>query len=424
MLGKFPMGDRWAAELFAAVLPPSRLKNVRPHQGDAVAHRLVRVWWSGANRAGFSAFTERVRAAFLLLDNAFEHAPEPMALIVDQTFELLRDLLQRESSLDAATRVKHDDNLQARFAAQLAFYEFLHESFHRTLGASYVIADALTRTDAGVSGLIDDDGKVARWQIAEVEKGRGLRSGMLTAGIEPHLRNCAAHHLYRILDDTHIELKDVDPRTGQVTWGPVVWTHWELHTNVRRLFTTCSVLLISLGCFHITNGRTIRARGWGTQEPLRQKRRDIVKAELYGPADCFGFSVESVQQGTSGALEIGLRVKGDTVIEQKTLIITGGAVPFAYERHVRTEWAPLRSQVYGFLQISYDIHGAYEVLRVTVTSRDGQQQLGQIQASLDARHAMLSGEETVEAMRARLAVDTLADQDMPVVLEGPIVPAS
>jgi len=64
------------------------------------------------------------------------------------------------------------------------------------------------------------------------------------------------------------------------------------------------------------------------------------------------------------------------------------------------------------------------VLRVTVTSRDGQQQLGQIQASLDARHAMLSGEETVEAMRARLAVDTLADQDMPVVLEGPIVPAS
>ena len=158
MFGQFPMGDRWAAELFAEVLPPSRAKNVRIHQGDAVAHRLVRVWWSGANRAGFSAFTERVRAAFLLLDNAFEHAPEPMALIVDQTFELLRDLLQRESSLDAATRVKHDDNLQARFAAQLAFYEFLHESFHRTLGASYVIADALTRTDAGVSGLIDDDG--------------------------------------------------------------------------------------------------------------------------------------------------------------------------------------------------------------------------------------------------------------------------
>jgi hypothetical protein len=99
-------------------------------------------------------------------------------------------------------------------------------------------------------------------------------------------------------------------------------------------------------------------------------------------------------------------------------------VPHAYEREVRTEWAPLRLQIYGFLQISYDIHGAYDVVRITVASRDGQQQLGQIEASLDARHAMLNGEETVEAMRARLAVDTLADQNIPVVLEGPIVPTS
>ena len=99
-------------------------------------------------------------------------------------------------------------------------------------------------------------------------------------------------------------------------------------------------------------------------------------------------------------------------------------MPHAYEREVRTEWAPLRSQVYGFLQISYDIHGAYDVVRVTVADRDGQKQLGHIEASLDARRAMLSGDETVEAMRTRLAIDTLADQDIPVVFEGPVVPAS
>jgi len=127
------MGDRWAAELFAAVLPPSRAKNANVHQADAVASRLVRVWTGGEKN--FGRFTERVRAAFLLLDNAFEHTPEPMAMVVDETFIRLSELQQRESSLEDDTHGVQDDDLEAKFGSQLDLCEFLHERFHRTLAA-------------------------------------------------------------------------------------------------------------------------------------------------------------------------------------------------------------------------------------------------------------------------------------------------
>jgi len=415
------MGDRWAVELFAAILPPSRVKNVNVHQTDAIASRLVGLWMGGEKN--FGRFTGRVRAAFMLLDNAFEHAPEPMAMVVDDTFIRLSELQQRESSLEDDIHRAQDDDLEAKFGSQLQLCEFLHERFHRTLAAPYIVADALTRTGAPIAGLRDGDGRVERRRIAELETGRGLQPGTLTDGVEHHLRNSAAHHLYSVLDDNRVKLWDMDPKTNLITWGPVEWTFWELHTHVRRLSVTCSALLIGLALFDITNGRTIRARGWGVAERPRPRRRDIVKSELYGPAEWFGFAVESVEVSSGQPLVIGLRVKGDTILEQTTRILVGGAAPRAYQRDVRTEWGLLRDQVYGFLQRTYDIHGGYDVVRVTVTASDGKTALGQLEAPLEARHAMLEGKESIADLRARLTMDTLADEKIPVVLEGPIVPA-
>ncbi len=91
---------------------------------------------------------------------------------------------------------------------------------------------------------------------------------------------------------------------------------------------------------------------------------------------------------------------------------------------MRTVWSPLRDQVYGFLQRTFDIHDGYELVRVTVAASDGTTPLGQIVAPLDARRAMLPGKEPVEQLRARLPVDTLAEEKIPLVLEGPIIPTA
>ena len=87
-----------------------------------------------------------------------------------------------------------------------------------------------------------------------------------------------------------------------------------------------------------------------------------------------------------------------------------------------TEWGPLRGQVYGFLQMTLDAHGGYDVVRVSVVAKDGETSLGGIKAPLSERHAMWRGED-VEAIRARLPVDTLADEKIPIIIKGPTVPA-
>ena len=421
MLGKFPMGDRWAMDLYRDVLPASRLRNVQTAQHDAVASRLAKVWMTGGKN--FARFTERIRAAYATLDQAFDQTPEQVASVVYETFHQLGELQQREFSLESDARKASDDNLEARFGSLLKLCEFLHERYHRTLAAPFVAADAITRTGEATTDLIDADGRVTTARVRALEVGRRLRDGTLTDGVERHLRNSAAHHLYTILSDDRIRLWDVDPKTGQRTWGPVEWTWWELRTQVYDLSHTCSVLLLALALFDIANGRTIHARGWSVTAPPQPRLRDIVKSELKGMAERHGFTVESVEVAKDGALAIGLQVKGDEMPDQTTRIVVGGPTREHYQRHVRTEWGPLRDQVYGFLQMTFGVHDGYDVVRVTVASRDGKTALGQVDAPRVERQAMLHSKEPAEAIRARLPVDTLPDERIPVILEGPIVPA-
>ncbi|HZH42391.1 MAG TPA: hypothetical protein VFD85_15360 [Gemmatimonadales bacterium] len=409
-----------AAELLAAIIPPSRVKNIQAHQAAFVEDRLSRMWLSGVKDNP----TLRVKVLYQLLDSAFDQGPEPMALIADETFGRLRELQRRESSLMADAHKQHGDDLERKFATELAFFEFLHERMHRTLGAPYVTADAIARTQAPLAGLVDRDGRVTRRQVEAVEAGRGMKTGMLSEGLDHHLRNSAAHHLYSVVDDHHVRVWDVDPKTLRASWGPHEWSHWELKTRVWTLATTCSVLLLGLACFDIANGPTIRARRWGlVQSPRPQQRRDIAKAELEWPANSLGLEVESVEIADKGELVIGLRVMGETMLDQTTSILVGGARHLAFQREVRTLWSPLRAQVYGFLQATFDVHGGHDVVRVTVVGSDGKQALGHVEAPVDARRAMISGKESVEAIRARMSADTLDDEKIPVVIEGPVVPA-
>jgi hypothetical protein len=422
MFGEFPMGNHWAAKLFAAVLPPSRFGNVHIVHREAVASQLVRAVMSRS--ADLDALIERVHVAYAILDRAWDRDPERIAAVVDATFHRLGELQEREASLERDIHHASKDDLEARFGSHLVLYEFTSEQYYRTVAAPYVAADAISRTGEAVDDLIDGDGRANPARMKALEAGRGIRAGAVTDGLDRHLRNSAAHHRYSIIDDNHIRLRDVDPKTRETTWGPVEWTFWELRTNVYRLSNTCSVLLLGMAMFDIAYGPTMRARGWGSRGSRpRPKRRDIAKAELSSMADLHGFTVEGANVTGDGALSIALRVKGETRIAQTTAIIAGvgGAASGRYHQDVRTAWGTLRNQVYGFLQTTYDVHGGYEVVRVTVTAKDGKASLGQVDAPVAERDAMLHAED-IDTIRARLAVDTLADEKIPVIVKGPIVP--
>lgn len=415
MLGKLPMGPQWAAEFFATVLPPSAFPNVNVAHRDMVAALLVRATMERG--AVLKSLFGRVQVAFGVLVSAFDRDPVQTASVVYTTFERLGELQHREFSLEHETELAAKDDLEARFGTVLGLFEFTHEQYYRTLAARYVVADALTRTNESPMALIDADGRVDADRMVQLEEVRGVKGGTLTEGLDRHLRNSAAHHRYTILNDDRIRLWDMNPN-GTITWGPVEWRYWDLLQAVHRLSNTSSVLLLGLGAFDITYGNTIRARGWGPQEARpRPLRRDIVRSELILMAAEHGFYVEAVTIGKDGALVIDLRVKGETVIEQTTQIIAGGVevVHGRYQKvHLRTVWRQLRNQVYGFLQTTFDIHGGYDL--VTVRVQDGKTSLGTVHAELLERQAMLDGKEPVEAIRARLPTETLADRTIPIIL--------
>ncbi len=414
------MGNRWAAELFAAVLPPSKFKNVFIGHRDAVAAQLVRSVMSRRDNLG--RIIERVTAAYGLLDDAFHRDPKRIAAVVESTFRYMGELQERESTLEGRIHAVSDGELEARFGSYLELYEFTHEQYYRTLAAPYVAAHAITRTGEALIDLIDGDGRVEPFRMAAIEAGRDIKPGVLTEGLNRHLRNSAAHHRYSILDDDRVRLWDVN-RGGDYTWGPVEWKFWDLRTNVYLLSNTCSVLLLGIALFDISYSPTIRARGWGMTERPRPKRRDIAKSELTGMADVHGLTVEKVEVTRDGVLAISLKVKGETITEQTTKIVSGGdRIAEHFLQEVRTEWGPLRGQVYGFLQTTFDVHGGYDSVRVTVVAKDGKANLGTVEAPVAERLALIKGNEPIEAIRARLPVDTLTEENIPVIIKGPIVP--
>lgn len=419
MSNEFPLGQHWSAELFASVLPPSKFGNIFPPHAESVTAQVVRAVLF--RNDSLALIIQRVNHMYNVLDRAFELAPIPIANIVYDTFGILEELQQREFSIEHKVNDASKDDLESKFGSHLELYEFTYERFYRTLTAPYVVANSIVHPSESRKNLVEADGRssIPSAQLAETEL--SLPQGTLTMGLNNHLRNAAAHHRYSILTDNCIKLWDV-AKNGKYTWGPVEWTLWELRTNVCALSNTCSSLLLGLAMFDISHSPTIRHQGIARLHSPRPKRRDIVKSELNGMADLHGFFVDRVDVGNDGALQLNLRVIGESLPDQIRQIMSGGGngPNHLYFQKVTTLWNLLRDQVYGFLQMTLDAHGGYEIVRINVVDTNAKDQLGEVEAPLSERQAMWQGKEKVDTIRVRLPVDTLQDKKIPIIVKGPV----
>lgn len=413
MASDFPLGTRWATDLIAAVLPASRAQNVHPLHLAPVANLLYRA--DMLSDEGRNSLHVRVRAVYKLLERGFDADPKEMGAIHDITFGLLDALQQRESTLFGAAWEADTAEPERRFNALLELYQFSFERFFRSLAAPVVVADGLTRTKAQRSGLVDADGRVTRSVVEQLETGQHFKARALTQGLDNHLRNAKAHHLYDVLGDDSIKLWDVNPRTSTYSWGPVTLSYWELRQRVYPLSVTCYVLLLGLAMFDIAYGPTLRERGWAGQD-LKRPRRDVAQAEMGDPAHLHGFEVASVATEGDDVLGVTLRVLDETMPNQLSEIRTSTGE--RYVREIRTYTAELRSQVYGFIQLTWSSHGTYPTLRVRVVARDGKEDLGEVVVSAEARGYIREGKKSVEEVRVLLTSDTLARRTIPVVHRG------
>ena len=110
--------------------------------------------------------------------------------------------------------------------------------------------------------------------------------------------------------------------------------------------------------------------------------------------------------------------------DQVSEILEGGrGGPKRYAQEVKTYRAPAWKQVYGFLQMSYELHGHYDDLEVILEDSSGSEEMGQLHAPREVREAMVSSADPPEELRVRMKLDTLPATEIPVVLQGPPVPA-
>ena len=419
LVGGFPMGKRWAVEIIADILPPSCADKIRPHHIGPLEGILYRALW--LFRESQHRFTCRVRVAYRMLVDGFDIGPGEVGGVFGGTVERLGDLQQAEGNLHEDAWAVDESDPDRRFRSLLALYQMTYERYYPTLCAPFVVAGGIaageTRPDEGVGA----DGRVKLKVTRDMEAGRAIADQAVTAGLDNHLRNSIAHAHFDILSEDEIRMWDIDPRSGSYSWGPHTYTHWDLRERVYALSLTALVLLTAIVLFEIEHGRTMLERGW-LQPTLRQRRNDVLRSELGDTARMHGFAVLNVEQ-EGMLLRLTLGVLGQEVSDQTSEILEGGpGGTRRFAQEVKTYRAPAWKQVYGFLQMSYDLHGYYDLVEVTLEGASGSDEMGVLHAPREVREAMITSGEAIESLRSRMKVDTLPSTEIAVVLTGTPVP--
>jgi hypothetical protein len=414
--GGFPLGERWAIELIADVLPGSAARKVRPHHIGTLEGILYRARWL-FNEPG-ERFKKRVTIGLRLLEDAFDRNPQLVSSSFGDATDRLGDLQQTEHNLHRDAWAVDKSDPDRRFRSLLALYQMTYERYYRTLAAPFVVAARIVQKVSDPPAAVDSDGRVKLATVVELEAGRGITDQSLTLGLDNHLRNSAAHSHFDIVDEDRIRMWDIDPRSGKYSWGPETLSFWDLRQRVYALSVTALVLLAAIVLFDIANGQTMFNRGW-LKPQLRARRNDVLRSELSHSAELHGFAVDAVTQ-TDTELVITLRVLGIEMADQISEIRSGGAAGPGPRlvQEIRTLRASAWKQVYGFLQFTYDLHGFYDVADVVLRNADGDV-IGDVSAPRDVREAMVMTDEDPAELRARTLRDTLPDTEIPVVIKGP-----
>lgn len=415
---RFPLADRWAIELAADVLTASEARRLKTHHVSTIGGTLYRACFLFGEKR--NRLHHRVRGALRTLEAGFETAPETMGKVLETTLYKLGALQQHDSNLHQDAWEAPKDDPERRYRPLLQVYQWSFERYYRVLAAPFVVADALDRGAKDPLHLLDHDARVQRPVIQEMERKRGFPSGALTEGLNRHLRNSIAHNRYDILSTDRIKMWDERPG-GDITWGPHEFGYYEIRDEIQGFAVTCTVLLLALILFDVAYGRLMVDRGW-LEPRLMKQRSDVLKSALEDPAQRHGFTVSTVDQDGE-ELRVHLVVVGRTMPDQVSEILSGGG-PGPPEKHIqeiRTVWGPVWKQVYGFLQMSFDLHGAYELVRLSVEGKQDED-YGQLEAPHAAREKMIEGADPGE-LRQEMLSDTLSDEEIPVVQRSPPRPA-
>lgn len=411
----FPLASRMMLDLFGQYFG-SRAK-LHPAHVWTLEAWSVQFFWNCSNAQRKKVATA-LRASTVLLQRAFDQKSQEMSrYVLDAVSRLetvqmeVRDLVSKARLALTATTP------DARFRPQLDAYHCLYERFYPLVAAPFVAADALLREDRPPSEFIREDGRIHHSTMLELEERKGYASGLLTEGVERHLRNSIAHGLYEVRSLTEIRMEDRHPKTRKLTWGPVTFSPGELNTLFGKLHWTCEVLLIALVVFDVNNNVVMAERGWGVPRRESRPRIDLAEAYIREHAKADGFMCERVSEEGPSCLHLVLRISGEIEERPREIYAAGHGWARKFVQYVQTKNVPIPAQVYGLLQETIGIHHTYEMLIVDVLKTTGEL-VGRVVTNAAAREQFVSKVLPLEDARRLAIEDTLPDQTMPVVLRG------
>lgn len=121
--------------------------------------------------------------------------------------------------------------------------------------------------------------------------------------------------------------------------------------------------------------------------------------------------------GLAGGLACTSKASGRRVIPQDREILEGGdGWARKFKQKVTCEDVPIREQVYGLIQHTWDLHEPFEWLEI-VYGNAANEQVGRLRSSLAARNVIMTSREGIDAVREQQEEDTLPDEEIPVVVE-------
>jgi hypothetical protein len=207
-------------------------------------------------RDELKAIENTSRVAYKILQDgasrSFEAVVAPFIFNIERvTRSLNRGWRSRRDAFETA-------NSEKRLLALLSFYKTLYEGIMPVLFAPIIVSMAIAGGKRTAKAYkIDQEGKAKLSQLQQIQYEWTSQKKQLAQGLNSHLRNSYSHECYRFLDGDRVELWDIDPRTGNYSWGPLVYTEDMLVEECEALWRNALGVVNAWALFSVNNRKII-----------------------------------------------------------------------------------------------------------------------------------------------------------------------
>ena len=355
---------------------------------------------------------QTARAAYHFLEKAFnESNPKGVAAVFLKTTEQLSVAI---NELHVAKQEVRDEPTTGPAAIRkvLSLYKMIVEGPYRLILAPIAYSFGKVMRNAHPAFTPDSEGKIALSALTQIERLSVLPQSAMRTGLNTHVRNAYAHEHYRPMDNDMVEIWDVSPSSGEISWGPEIWPLTKLRDLSVELEQTIYAFLLALTIFSMNKRTVMTGRGWMVGGKLRKLSSMELEPILRYHAARLQFRFQSFHR-TDTAVEVSMRLQLPGISQEEEILV--GMNKGGRRFKVKVEWVdvPLIEQVLGFLQrCERDVYG-YEVLTLHVRDQEDRN-LGSVSIPV-SNLAQLKGPNQVPVAAARglLTVDTIPNATMP-----------